>query len=138
MATGLADRLLRWILILSGLSMVIAVIPMVMPQSWMVAGHQWLGLGDWPSQPIVPYLARTTSGLYAVLGALLLLAATDMRRYAPMAVLVIVGIVVISITDFAFGRFEGMPLWWSADDLTTAGALTVVAVPLLLRLPKRA
>jgi hypothetical protein len=126
------DRLLRWILILSGLSMVIAIVPMVMPLSWMEIGHRWLGLGEFPSQPIVPYLARTTSGLYAVLGALLLLAATDLRRYATMAVVVIVGIVVISLADFVFGRFEGMPLWWSADDLASAGALTLVAVPLLL------
>jgi hypothetical protein len=70
--------------------------------------------------------------LYAILGALLLLAAVDVRRYATMAVVVIVGIVAVSLADFVFGRFEGMPLWWSAEDLASAGALTVVAVPMLL------
>src|SRR6059036_1435454 len=60
----------------------LALVPFVMPRSWMAAVHEWLGMGMLPDRPVVEYLARTTSALYGYLGGLYLVLATDVRRYA--------------------------------------------------------
>ena|SRR5439155_5936070 len=43
----------------------IALVPFVMPRSWMAMVHEWLGMGVLPDKPVVEYLARTTCGLTA-------------------------------------------------------------------------
>ena len=47
---------------LLGIGSLFALVPVVMPWSWMAATHRWLGLGEMPSGPIVEYLARSLSG----------------------------------------------------------------------------
>jgi hypothetical protein len=89
-----------------------AVVAIVMPFSWMNAVHQWLGMGPLPNQPIVGYLARSTSAFYAVLGGLLWVVSFDLRRHRVVLqylglVMVALGI-MLGIIDFA----EGMPKFW--------------------------
>ena len=69
---------------LLGIGSLFALVPVVMPMSWMAATHRWLGLGEMPTGPIVEYLARSVSAFYAFFGALCLLLATDLERYCPI------------------------------------------------------
>ena len=45
--------------------------------------HRQVGLGELPQVPIVGYLTRSISALYALHGALLVFMAGDVRRYLP-------------------------------------------------------
>src|SRR5271155_3846213 len=69
---------------LLGIGSLFALIPVVMPWSWMAATHRWLGLGEMPTGPIVAYLARSLSAFYALVGALCLVMASDLDRYRPL------------------------------------------------------
>jgi hypothetical protein len=75
--------------------------------------HQQLGLGKLPNAPIVDYLTRSASALYAAHGALLIFAASDVRRYLPLVrflawVAIVFGPVVIGIDHAA-----GLPILWT-------------------------
>jgi hypothetical protein len=83
---------------------VLAVIPLIMPRSWLDAGHQFLGLGEFPKEPIAEYLARSVSGLCAFYGGLLLLLARDVRRFVSIIRYQAVAIMALSV----FGIFAGM------------------------------
>lgn len=39
----------------------LAVFFAIMPYSWMNVIHEWLGMGQLPNEPVVGYLARSTS-----------------------------------------------------------------------------
>src|SRR3954447_11181013 len=69
---------------LLGIGSLFALIPVVMPWSWMAATHRWLGLGEMPTGPIVEYLARCLSAFYALVGAFCLVMASDLERYRPL------------------------------------------------------
>ena len=90
-----------------------ALAAVVAPHAWIAASHEWLGLGPFPVQPIVEYLARCTSVWYASYGLLLWFISCDVERYARLilflsCVLIVQGIVIVGI-DLA----AGMPGWWT-------------------------
>src|SRR5215831_3963147 len=91
--------LLRYLFGIPGLFALFAV---VMPVSWMVATHRWLGLGEMPTGPVVEYLARSVSAFYALLGAFCLVMASDLDRYRPQVrffgvALALIGIVFTGV-----------------------------------------
>lgn len=106
------ERLFKLFLRVLGSVALLALVAVVMPYSWMNAIHKWLGMGKLPSEPIVGYLARSTSAFYALLGALLWVVSFDLvrhrliLRFLGVAIIVFGGILLI--VDFV----EGMPLWW--------------------------
>lgn len=77
-----AERWLRFLLRLNGFLGVNAAFALVMPHTWLVwcIGKAQPGL---PVLPLMAYLARYLSGFYVFLGLMLLVFATDVRRYAP-------------------------------------------------------
>jgi hypothetical protein len=107
------DRFFKLFLRVIGTAALFALVAVVIPYSWMNAIHQRLGLGQLPAEPIVGYLARSTSAFYALLGALLWVVSFDLvrhrliLRFLGVAIIVFGGILLI--VDFV----EGMPLWWS-------------------------
>jgi hypothetical protein len=122
------DRFLKLFLRLVGTVALLAVIGVVMPYSWMDAVHQRLGMGPLPPQPIVGYLARSTSAFYAILGGLMWVVSFDLRRHRPILhyiglVMILLGI-MIGVVDFV----EGLPLWWRLSE----GPLTIVVGILIL------
>lgn len=80
---NLNERILIWLLRIGGVIMLTAMRAVVMPYAWMNVIHQQAGLGELPHAPIVGYLARSISALYALHGALLVFPASDVRRYLP-------------------------------------------------------
>jgi len=79
-----ADRALVWFLRLTALTLWPAALAVVMPHAWMNLAHQWLGLSDLPEMPMVGYLTRSLSALYAFLGAACWFLSRDVRRYLPL------------------------------------------------------
>lgn len=90
----------------------LAVFAVVMPYSWMNAIHQWLGMGTLPAEPVVGYLARSTSAFYALLGALLWVVSFDLRRHRLVLCYLGLAIVAFGGMLLAADFVEGMPLWW--------------------------
>src|SRR5262249_10596516 len=84
MAMTRADKVLVVLLRCLGVGSLFALVAVVMPFSWMVATHRWLGLGGVPDGPVVEDLARSLSAFYALFGALFLLVAADLERYRPL------------------------------------------------------
>ena len=126
-----AAKLLKLLLWLDGLGCAVSVFPLYMPASWMAAGHEWLGLGSWPAGPVAEHLARLTSGLYAVYGILVIVMATDVRRYAPLITAQAVLIACLGWTGTFFGWPIGIPKWWLIGD---AAAVTgLLAATLILQ-----
>jgi hypothetical protein len=75
------ESALRVLLGLIGTSSLLALIFVAAPYSWMNEIHQNLGMGDLShQQPVVGYLARSTSALYAILGGLFWLICFDLQR----------------------------------------------------------
>jgi len=108
-----SERLLELVLRLSAVILLAALVPAVMPFAWMAAIHRQLGMGELPEGPIVGYLTRSVSALYAMHGALVWFVSTDVRRYLPvvkcLAVLGIVfgaGMIVLDVS-------VQMPAFWS-------------------------
>ena len=125
-----SETLLKLLLRVAGALCLLAIAAVVMPLEWMAVGHEWLGLGALPEGPIVEYLARSLSALYAILGGLMLLVAGDVRRYAAaityLAATHLVLAAVILVTDIS----AGMP-WCAAVCEVTGGAGFGLAVLLL-------
>ena len=107
------DRLFKLFLRIIGTAALLALVAVVMPYSWMNAIHQSLGMGRLPDQPVVGYLARSTSAFYAFFGGLLWLVSFDLRRHRPVLCYMGAATVLFGITLFAVDLLEGLPLYWS-------------------------
>ena len=110
------DRFLKLFLRIIGSVALLALFPVVFPYSWMNAIHQWLGMGQLPSQPIVGYLARSTSAFYALLGGLFWVASFDLHRHRMVLCYFGVVIVIFGAALFVIDLLEGMPLHWSLTE----------------------
>jgi hypothetical protein len=106
------DRVLRLFLRIVGTASLLAVVAVVMPYSYMNTIHQWLGMGQLPAEPIVGYLARSTSAFYALFGGLLWIVSTDPRRHRFVLCYLGAATVVFGVMLFAVDFLEGMPLLW--------------------------
>ena len=104
---------LKWLLRMIGGIELCAIPFLLFPVPWMADVHeQVLGLGPLPRGPIVEYMARSLSALYAVHGAVVFFVSFDVVRYRPLigflgAIHVTVGATVVAI-DLA----SGLPWWW--------------------------
>jgi hypothetical protein len=103
--------LLRYFLGIPGLFALVAVF---MPVSWMAATHRWLGLGEMPAAPVVEYLARSLSAIYAVFGSLCLVVATDLERYRPLVRFLGVAFTLLGLVLLGVDVAAGLPWWWIA------------------------
>ena len=106
------DRFLRLFLRILGTSGLFALVAVVMPYSWMDAVHQWLGLGRLPAEPVVGYLARSTSAFYAIFGGLLWVCSFDLRRHRTVLLYVGATTVLFGVALLVVDLVEGLPLWW--------------------------
>lgn len=108
----LQQKVLKSILVVSGLFLMIALAAILLPTSTMAQAHQWLGLGEFPDRPITRYLARSTSLMYGVHGFMMFYTGLTIRehwRFVPIFgwLHVLTGVSVFLI-DF----FAPMPLYW--------------------------
>ena len=99
-----------------GSTALLAVIGMIMPYSWMNEVHQWLGWGQLPSEPVVGYLARSTSALYAVIGGLLWAISFDPIRHRLVVLYVGAVFLVLAVALTIVDVVEGLPLYWTLGE----------------------
>jgi hypothetical protein len=112
-----ADASLKWLLRLSGGVELLAIPFVVFPLGGMNFIHdRLLGLGPLPPGPIVEYLARTLSAVYAVHGAVLVALSFDVARYRP--VIRIVGLLHAGagIAFLGIDVSAGMPWFWTTSE----------------------
>ncbi len=131
------DRFLRLFLRMIGTASLLAIAAVVMPYAGMDAIHEWLGMGQLPSDPIVGYLARSTSAFYALLGGLLWVVSFDPRRCRPALQYLGVAIIVFGVALLAIDLLEGMPVFWSLCEGPIDIALGIVILGLSHRAQRR-
>jgi len=90
-----------------------AVIPAVMPFAWMKDIHRQLGMGELPEGPIIGYLTRSLSAMYAMHGALVFFVSLDVRRYLPVVKCLAVLGTVFGTGMLILDVVVGMPLPWT-------------------------
>jgi hypothetical protein len=112
----MAETWLKLLLRVLGGICVLALIPLSAPRSWLDAGHQSLGLGEFPTAPIAEYLARSVSALCAFYGGLLLLLAVDIRRYVNVIKYQAVAIMALSLIGVVAGVRAGVPAYLVIGD----------------------
>lgn len=125
---------LKLILRFNGFLSLPAYISVIMPQSWLA----WCVSYVEPETPVgllVSYLARAVSGLVVFQGAMLLVFASDVRRYrTPIRVTMAIVLLILASTGTIaaqhWGQIKGMWFaWFMAADGTYA---LIVAVSVLI------
>jgi hypothetical protein len=106
------EQLLQILLRLFGYVGMTAFACVLLPDSWMDATHQWLGLGSLPVEPIVGYLARSVSAFYGMIAVIFLFAARDVRRNQTLIRLLGVLVLALGLMLWGIDLHEGMPRWW--------------------------
>lgn len=107
-----------------------AIFATVLPTDWMDAVHAWLGLGPLPRAPLTEYLTRSIAGLYAIHGGALLLAARDVRRFAPLIAYLAIADGLFGFAMIAIDVYAAMPWYWTALE----GPSVIIASAIMLRL----
>lgn len=111
----------------------LAIVAVIIPYSWMNVIHQWLGMGRLPSEPIVGYLARSTSAFYALFGGLLWLVSFHLHRYRPVIHFIGAATIIFGVMLFIVDFVEGMPLYWRLCE----GPCNIILGALILALSPR-
>ncbi len=114
----MAERLLKWLLIACGVACVLGLPGLYMPRSWMASAHEWLGMGEFPEGILAEYMARLCSGLYALYGGIVLILATDVRRYGPVITAQAIMILCLALSGGFFAWGTRVPRWWVVADIS--------------------
>jgi hypothetical protein len=126
------EKMLAFLLRATGLVMASAVVFIFCPFHWMNAIHQMLGFGPLPTVPVMEYLARTESGLYAYLGAMLFFVSFDLPRYRPLLRFLAWTGIFFSIGVTVLDAKLGLPAFWIAGE----GPFTLLLCVVLLILTR--
>jgi len=114
--------MLVWLLRVTGIVMACALAFVFCPFEWMAAVHRRIGMGELAYAPLLSYLTRSLSALYAIVGSILLCVSFDPDRYRPLIVLLgataIAGGIGVTVLDAAVR----LPWFWTAGE----GPLTVL------------
>jgi hypothetical protein len=111
-----AERRLIWFLRLTALLLIAAAGAVLLPSTWMNAIHEWLGLGALPDMPMVGYMTRSVSALYACLGAGCWYVSRNVRRYLPLLRFSLPVSFAFALTLIAIDVHEEMPLAWTLGE----------------------
>ncbi|MGE5192078.1 MAG: hypothetical protein ACM3U2_06205 [Deltaproteobacteria bacterium] len=90
----------------------LALVAVVMPQHWMDVSHKFVGLGPMPHEPIVGYLARSASALYALHGAMMVFISFDVGRYERLIRFRALAALVHGAVILGIDLSEPMPALW--------------------------
>ncbi len=121
-----ALSILKWLLVLSGLFLMLAFVAVLLPTAWMADAHLWLGLGEFPAQPITFYLARSTSLLYGVHGVLMFYLGISLNHHWRLVWLFGWLHIVIGVTMLGIDITSPMPWYWIAAEGGPVAGLGVV------------
>jgi len=126
---------LGWVLRVTGVTMLFALVFVFCPFGWMQAIHGRMGMGELAYTPLLSYLIRTLSAMYAYMGAIALFVSRDVERYGPLIRLLgwigILGGAGVTALD----AILGLPVFWTATEGPLTVALGVVLITLVAKLP---
>jgi hypothetical protein len=111
-----AERILVILLRAIAAAASLAVVPVFMPHAWMDACHAWLGLDTLPETPIIVYLTRSLSAMYAFHAGLLWIVSRDVRRYAAIITYIALAVMVFGAVMLWIDVRAGLPLYWIAGE----------------------
>ena len=120
------ELLQKWLLRLTAATEMLAFISVVMPQSWMKAGHLWLGMGEMRSSPLLLFMIRQASYTYGLHGISLWILSTDLKRFRPLIIFNGVAFALAGIVFFVIDYSSGMPWFWTIGDSIGCGAFGVL------------
>ena len=109
-------RLQSWLLRAVGSIELLAFVAVVMPRSWMEAGHAWLGMGEMPGGPLLMFMIRQASYVYGMHGVGLWVLASDVERFRPLVTLNGVSFLLAAPIFLLIDLTAGMPWFWTASD----------------------
>ena len=112
LSTENAERALKFLLRAIGGVSLPALIFVAAPYSWMDAIHAQLGMGPLADQPVVGYLARSTSAFYALLGGLMWAVSFDLQRHRVVLTYLGIAFCCFGVILLAVDWLEGLPLFW--------------------------
>jgi hypothetical protein len=110
------QQLLAWLLRVSGAVEILAFIAVIMPTSWMIAAHAWLGMGEMQASTLVMFMIRQSSYVYGAHGISLLILATDVKRFRPLILFNALSFLLAAPVFFVIDYFTGMPWFWTIFD----------------------
>ena len=119
------QKILKWILVVSGMFLMLAFAAMLLPVEWMASAHQWLGLGEFPDRPITNYLARSPSLMYGLHGTLMFYTGLTIEKHWRFAPLFGWLHVLTGTSVFFFDWFAPMPMYWTLMEGPPVAALGV-------------
>lgn len=125
------ERALKWVLRLNGLVTLAALAAVFMPLDWMDNVHQRLGMGPMPRGPVVEYLARTVSALYAIHGGLCLILARDVRRYGSLITYIAFASLLFAALVFWIDKSAGLPKAWLWSEAVSIALMSGVMLVLI-------
>jgi hypothetical protein len=108
-----SNKTLKLILRLMGSSSLLALIFVAVPHTWMDSIHSMLGMGQLPDEPVVGYLARSTSAFYALLGGLFWVVSFDLGRHRRVLIYLGAATTSLGVVLLAVDWTEGMPFFWT-------------------------
>lgn len=114
-----------------------ALVAVFLPDSTMAALHAWLGLGTFPEAPIVSYLSRSASALYAVHGGLLWVVASDVLRYRPIIAYLGHSTALLGLLFLGIDLWAGLPAYWTWLEGPIVTAIGLTLTYMVRRLPVR-
>ncbi|HVX12500.1 MAG TPA: hypothetical protein VHC22_15070 [Pirellulales bacterium] len=127
------ERQLQLLLRALGTLDLLAFFAVFMPYDWMAAAHASLGMGELPQAPVVDYLARSASLMYAQHGAVFLFLSRDVRHYRDLICLMAVIALISGGIMLAIDLLAPIPLFWTIIE----GPGYVVLATMVLVLARR-
>ena|SRR5258708_3891838 len=116
-AVGAGDhRALVFLLRFGATVLLIALLAVVMPVPMMSSINAHLGLDPLPKSPIIAYLTRSLSALYAYHGLILLYVSFDVRRYAPLIRFIAWSTIGFGLFMLILDPWAGMPWYWTISE----------------------
>ncbi|MHC4641857.1 MAG: hypothetical protein ACYS32_09450 [Planctomycetota bacterium] len=136
------ERALKLLLLVVGIVSLPAIVAVFMPHSWLVRGVELAEPGT-EVGVLVSYLARLLSAFYVLLGVMLVVFSTDVRRYASpirlvalWSLMAVFGFVIYGVPALARGGY-GWFIWFVAGDVAFGLAFAVAILQLQWRITKQ-
>ena len=128
-------RLRDFLRVLAGIELC-ALIAIFLPRDLMAEILREIGLGEWPSHPLMGYLARANAALYVLHGGLLWSMSTNVRRFRPL-------IQFLGWAEWGYAGLllgidlqEQLPWWWTASEVGVVGSAATLLLWLVRQLPQ--
>lgn len=131
-----AECVLAWIFRIEALVLLCALPAVVMPTGLMAEIHRALGMGEFPRAPLVEYLTRSLSLLYASWAPLLFLVANDLRRYLPIVWLLSWFRPGFGLAMVVLDLYVGLPMLWVAFEGPPLVAVSLVGLWLVWQIQR--